>query len=396
MAWVVAAHGPDRRRVSARYSNWEKVRICRAGSSRGRRTKKRSVFGRIHRSLVGLDIGSSAVKVVELRRSGTTYSLVAAGVEPLPHESVIDGAIVDAGVVSDAIRRVYKRLNLKTKEVSVSLSGHAVIVKKISLPLMPDEELRNAIQWEARQHIPFDRSDVDLDYQVMEDSVASPKSGQLDVLLVAAKKEKIQDYTAVVSQAGCVPVVLDVDAFALQNAYELNAGVQPERVRVLVNAGASSINLNVVRGRQSVFTRDVAIGGNAYSEALQRELNLPFEDADRLKKGVSVGSVTCDDAEPVIRGVTQHLLQEVSKTLDFFRETAATDRFDGLMLSGGTAGIEGFAEALADRFEIDVQPFDPFGRMTVDPRLLGPEKRAEIGPVLAVATGLALRRAGDR
>lgn len=354
------------------------------------------MLGRRNTSLVGLDIGSSAVKMVELRPSGATYGLVAAGVEPLPHESVIDGAIVDASVVSDAIRRLYKRLHVKTKEVSISLSGHAVIVKRIPFPPMPEEELRGSIQWEARQQIPFHSDDVNLDYQLMEDQVAPFGSGQLDVLLVAAKKDKVQDYTAAISQAGCIPVVLDVDAFALQNAYELSAGVQPDRVHVLVNLGASSINLNVVQGRQSVFTRDVAIGGNAYSEALQRELNLSFEDADLVKKGVPVGGVTYSDAEPKIRVVTQDLLQEVSRTLDFFRATAATDHFDGLVLSGGTSGINGIAEALADRFEIEVQPFDPFARVTVDPQLLSLDEQAELGPVLAVATGLALRQAGDR
>ena len=227
----------------------------------------------------------------------------------------------------------------RQKEVSISLSGHAVIVKKIPLPPMPKEELRGSVLWEARQHIPFDSSDVNLDYQVMEDLFLPPGSGQLDLLLVAAKRDKVkvQDYTAVISQAGCIPVVLDVDAFALQNAYELSADVQPDRVQVLVNAGASSINLNVVQGRQSMFTRDVAIGGNAYSEALQREFNLPFEDADQVKKGEPVGGVTYDDAEPVIKAVTQTLLQEVSKALDFFRATAAIDHFDGLVLTGGTS-----------------------------------------------------------
>ena len=354
------------------------------------------MFGRRNRSLVGLDIGSSAVKVVELRPNGTAFTLVAVGIEPLPHESVIDGAVADAGVVSEAIRRLYERLSVKTREVSVSLSGHAVIAQKILFPPMPDEELRSSIQWEARQHIPFDSNDVNVDYQVMEDSVAGSDSGQLNVLLVAAKKDKVQDYAAVVSQAGCVPIVLDVDAFALQNAYELSTGVQPDRVQVLVNAGASSINLNVVQGRQSMFTRDVAMGGNTYSEALQRELNLPFEDADRLKKGIPVGGVTCDDAEPVIRAVTQNLLQEVSETLDFFRATAATEHFDGFVLSGGTSRIDGMAEALVDRFETDVRSFDPLDGVTVDPQLLTPEERISLGPVLAVATGLALRQAGDR
>ena len=351
---------------------------------------------RKHRSLVGLDIGSSAVKAVELRRNGDNLSLAAAGMEPLPHESVIDGAIVDAGGVSDAIRRLWGRLNVKTKEVAVSLSGPAVIVKKIVLPAMPEEELRSTIQWEARQHIPFDISDVYLDHQVMEEPAGEAGSGQVDVLLVAAKKDKVQDYTAAVKQAGCLPVVMDVDAFALQNAYELSLGVQPREIHVLVNAGASSINLNVVQGHHSVFTRDVAIGGDAYSEALQRELNLRFEDADRLKQGLDVSGVTDDDAEPVMRAVTQNVLQEVSKTLDFFRATAAADHFDGFVLSGGTSRIDGIAEALADRFETEVRPFDPFNRVTVAPEVLSDEDGRELGPVLAVAFGLALRRVGDR
>ena len=323
-------------------------------------------------------------------------SLVAAGMEPLGDDCVIDGAIVDAGLVSDAIRRLFGRLNITTKEVAVSLSWTAVIVKKIALPAMPEAELRSTIQWEARQHIPFDISDVSLDYQVMEEPTGGTGSGQIDVLLVAAKKDKVQGYTASVKQAGCLPVVLDVDAFALQNAYELSSGVQPYEVQVLVNAGASNINLNVARGRQLMFTRDVAIGGNAYSEALQREFNLRFEDADQLKQGIEADGVTLDDAEPVMRAVTQNVLQEVSKTLDFFRATAAADHFDGFVLSGGTSRVDGLADALADRFETEVRPFDPLTRVTVPPEVLSDTARPELGPVLAVAVGLALRRVGDR
>ena len=353
------------------------------------------MLGRREESLVGLDIGASAVKLVELHRRGDACRMVAAGAEPLPPDCVLDGAIADVGVVSDAIRRLLRRLKINTKAVAVSLSGHAVIVKKIVLPPMPETELRDAIQWEARQHIPFDSQDVTLDYQVME-TLAGDGKQDLDVLLVAAKKEKVQDYLHGVSQAGCVPQVLDIDAFALQNAYELNYGIHPTRVVVLVNVGASTINLNVVRGAQSVFTRDVAIGGNAYSEAIQRETGLDFEDADRLKRGISTSGVAFEEAEPIIRAVTQNVLQEVSKTLDFFRATAVTDHFDSLVLSGGTSRLDGMADALADRFDADVEPLDPFRRITVDEEVLTAEQRLELAPVASVAVGLALRRAEDR
>ena len=169
----------------------------------------------------------------------------------------------------------------------------------------------------------------------------------MDVLLVAAKKEKIADYTGVIAQAGRSAVVVDVDAFALQNAYEVNYGIDPNAVVVLLNAGASATNINILQGDQSVFTRDISIGGNAYTEALQRELNLPFETADALKRGLPVDGVTYDDARPVLRAVTENVMLEIQKTFDFFKATAASDKIDRIMLSGGASRAEGFTEMLA-------------------------------------------------
>ena len=169
----------------------------------------------------------------------------------------------------------------------------------------------------------------------------------MDVLLVAAKKEKIADYTGVIAQAGRSAVVVDVDAFALQNAYEVNYGIDPNAVIVLLNAGASATNINILQGDQSVFTRDISIGGNAYTEALQRELNLPFETADALKRGLPVDGVTYDDARPVLRAVTENVMLEIQKTFDFFKATAASDKIDRIMLSGGASRAEGFTEMLA-------------------------------------------------
>jgi type IV pilus assembly protein PilM len=349
------------------------------------------------RAVVGLDIGSSAVKAVELKPSGKGYRVAAFGAEPIPPDSIVDGAIIDGAAVADAIRRVFDSKAFKTKEVAASLSGNAVIVKKISLPIMTAAELDESIYWEAEQYIPFDIQDVNLDYQILEgESAGGNGKGTMEVLLVAAKKEKIADYTGVIAQAGRTPVVVDVDAFALQNAFELNYGYDAGPVVVLLNAGASAININVIANGQSVFTRDISLGGNAYTEAVQRELNLPFESAELLKKGYPVDGATFEDVVPVLRAMTENVLLEVQKTFDFFKATASTDHIDRIMLSGGASRVEGFGEALQERFGTPVELFDPFKKVTLDASKFSSEQREAIVPTAAVAVGLALRRAGDR
>ena len=218
----------------------------------------------------------------------------------------------------------------------------------------------------------------------------------MDVLLVAAKKEKIADYTGVIAQAGRSAVVVDVDAFALQNAFEVNYGIEPGQVVVLLNAGASATNINIIQGDQSIFTRDVSIGGNAYTEALQKELNLPFEQADQLKRGQAVDGVTFEEAKPVLRAVTENVMLEIQKTFDFFKATAASDRIDRIVVSGGASRAEGFTEMLSERFGAQVESFDPFKRVGLDSKKLPAETMADVAPTVAVAVGLALRRVGDR
>ncbi|CAN5719805.1 type IV pilus assembly protein PilM [soil metagenome] len=346
------------------------------------------------KSVVGLDIGSSAVKAVELKAAGRAYKVAAYGREPLPADSIVDGAIIDGAAVAEAIKRLFEKRSIRTKDVAVSLSGNAVIVKKITLALMTEAELAESIYWEAEQYIPFDIQDVNLDYQVLERGDAAGKS-TMEVLLVAAKKEKIADYTGVIAQAGRNAVVLDVDAFALQNAYEANYGVEPGAVVVLLNAGASATTINILNGEQSVFTRDISIGGNAYTEALQRELNLPYEGADQLKRGQPVDGVTFEDARPVLRAVTENVMLEIQKTFDFYKASAASDQVDRIVVSGGASRAEGFTEMLTERFNAPVEVFDPFRRVTFDARKLGGDD-PDAAATCAVAVGLALRRAGDR
>jgi type IV pilus assembly protein PilM len=347
------------------------------------------------KSVVGLDIGSSAVKAVELKPSGKGYKVTALGAQPVPPDSIVDGAIMDAVAVADAIRTLFRAPAFKSKEVVASLSGSAVIVKKISLPVMTDAELAESIAWEAEQYIPFDIQDVNLDYQIIDRGNGDSK-GQMDVLLVAAKKEKIADYTGVIAQSGLNAVVVDVDAFALQNAFEVNYGVEAGTVVVLLNAGASAINVNILSGDQSLFTRDITTGGAAYTEAVQKELNLPFEAAEQLKRGHDADGVRFADARPVLHAMTENVLLEIQKTFDFFKATAASDRIDRIYLSGGASQVDGFAAAVAERFGSPVDFFDPFRTIAFEPHKLGVADAHAVAPTAAVAVGLALRKAGDR
>jgi type IV pilus assembly protein PilM len=270
-----------------------------------------------------------------------------------------------------------------------------VIVKKITLPVMTETELDESIYWEAEQYIPFDIQDVNLDYQILDPGTGPDSRGSMEVLLVAAKKEKIGDYTGVIAQAGRTPVIVDVDAFALQNAYDINYGLDPAQVVVLLNAGASAININILQGEQSMFTRDISIGGNAYTEAVQKELDLPHESAEQLKKGIPVDGASFEEAQPVLRAVSENVLLEVQKTFDFFKATASSDRIDRIMLSGGASRVDGFRDMLQERFSAPVEEFDPFRAILWDAKKLGRDA-VEHTSTAAVAVGLALRKVSDR
>ena len=354
-----------------------------------------ALFGK-KKGLVGVDIGSSAIKVVELKqggKGGAEYQLVNIGIEPLPPEAIVDGAIMDSGAVIDAIQRVFGAQKIKTPDVATSVSGNAVIVKKISLPQMTPEELQESIHWEAEQYIPFDIQDVAIDYEVIE---GSGSGGNMDVLLVAVKKDKISDYTSVITQAGKSPQVVDVDVFALQNCYEINYGVDPGRVTALLNVGASIMNINIVKGGSSIFNRDIAVGGNQYTDAVQKELNLSFDQAEALKRGGRVEGVAADNLHPILQAVSENIALEIQKTFDFFKATSSEDRIDAIFLSGGSAKVHGLRELLAERFEAGVDLLNPFNSITYNPRDFDPDFINEIAPQAAIAVGLAIRKVGDR
>src|ERR1700675_3531235 len=235
------------------------------------------MFGFGAKTIVGLDVGSSSIKAVELRKTRAGIEVAHLGLEPIAPDIVVDSMIVDSGTVSSAIAKLFTETEIKSKAVATAVSGHSVIVKKISLPSMSDQELAETIQKEAAQHIPFDLADVNLDYQILSDDATSP---QMDVLLVAVKKDKILNYTNVLSMAGKTPAIVDIDALALQNCSEFNYEPAPTQVVALLNLGASVMNINIVKGTTPLFPRDVSVGGHQYTDSLQKELDLSFDDAE--------------------------------------------------------------------------------------------------------------------
>ena len=342
---------------------------------------------------MGLDIGSSALKSAELRsiRKGG-YELVSLGREELSPDCIVDGVIISKIPVSDSINRIFAQHGIKSNRVHTSISGHSVIVKKISLPVQSDDDLAESIRWEAEQYIPFDIADVNLDYQVLGENTGT---GNLDILLVAVKKDKLTDYTSVVKMAGKNPALVDVDAFALQNAYEINYEPISKNTVALLDIGASTMTINIVCGTDFLFTRDVAVGGHQYTEFIQKEFNLNFNQAQSLKHGETVENIDPAEACHVIDSVTEIISLEIQKTYDFFKSTTTVDRIDHMIVSGGAAHTPGLIETLAKKFEIPVEKFDSFRKVSIDPKRFSASMIADRAPDFAIAVGLALRSAEE-
>jgi type IV pilus assembly protein PilM len=340
------------------------------------------------KSIVGLDIGSSSIKAIELKRSKGEIMVSHLGVEPLASDIVVDSMIVDSGSVSSAISKIFTQHSIKSKSVATSVSGHSVIVKPIKVQPMTEGELAEGITTEASQHIPFDISDVNLDFEILNPGDNGP---QMDVLLVAVKKDKILNYTNVLSLAGKTPSVVDIDAFALQNCYEYNYNPSPDSTVALLNLGASVMNINIVKGTTPLFTRDVSVGGNQYTDSLQKELDLSFDDAESLKLGRRVGTVSEDAKQPILQQVTEIIVLEIQKTFDFFRATASGEHIERVYLAGGSSKIPGLVEALRQEFSLPVELLNPFKQIVPPSDSLENEILEQNPGQLAVAVGLALR-----
>ncbi|HEV2990535.1 MAG TPA: type IV pilus assembly protein PilM [Candidatus Angelobacter sp.] len=344
------------------------------------------------KSIVGLDIGSSCIKAIELKRSKGELQVSHIGVEPLASDIVVDSMIVDSGSVSTAISKIFGEHSIKTKSVATSVSGHSVIVKKIAVQPMTEGELADSITTEAAQHIPFDIADVNVDFDILN---PDDQGAHMDVLLVAVKKDKILNYTNVLSLAGKSPAVVDIDAFALQNCYEYNYQPGHDSTVALLNLGASVMNINIVKGTTPLFTRDVSVGGNQYTDSLQKELDLSFDDAESLKLGKKVGTVSEDAKLPILQQVTEIIVLEIQKTFDFFRATASGEHIERIFLAGGSSKVPGLVEALRQEFSLPVEILNPFQRIMPPADSTENEILEQNPGQLAVAVGLALRSFDD-
>lgn len=349
------------------------------------------MFGK--KGIIGLDIGSSCIKAVQLKDTRSGYELELFDILPISPELIVEGSIIDSIRLTEALRELIKKAKIKTKDAVISVSGHsAVIVKRISIPDMTEEELSESIKFEAEQYIPFDIEDVNIDFQILG---PREEPGQMDVILVAVKKEIVNDYVNVVNEAGFNTVIVDVDAFALENMYGINYEIEANTNVALINIGASTINMNILRGGVSAFTRDSSIGSNIHTEALQREFNISYEEAERLKKGESHERITPEEAHPAIMKASEEIISEINRSIGFFRGGSPGADIKEVILSGGCALIRGFPELLSERIGIEVRKAEPFRNIKIPKKfeMLGLE---EVAPILSVAVGLAIRRPGDR
>ena len=349
------------------------------------------IFGK--KGIIGLDIGSSHIKVVQLNEVSDGYQLERIGIATLQPELIVDGSILDSLRVVEAIKELISNSDIRVKDTVLSVSGHSsVITKRITLPQMTDEELDESIKFEAEQYIPFDIEDVDVDFQILG---RRAEEGQMDVLVIAVKKDKINEYVSVVKDAGLKPVIVDVDVFALENVYETNYEIIPEENIALVSIGAGTINMNILKDGVSVFTRDSSIGGNVLTEALQKEFTISYDNAEKLKRGEAVEGISQENVSSVLISTSEEIIAEISRSFDYFRSTASNEDVNEVIFSGGGALVKDFAPLLSERLGVGVQLIEPFRNIDI-PDKFDKGYLKKIEPIVTIAVGLALRRIGDR
>lgn len=345
---------------------------------------------------IGLDIGSSSVKIVQLKETSKGIQLRNFGIEPLPPQTIVDGSIMNQAAVVEAIRSLKSTLKLKVREVATAISGHSVIIKKIKVPPMTPEELEEQIPWEAEHHIPFSKDDVEIDHHLLS---AQGPQGQMELMLVAAKKEVVSDFMMLIREAKLQPTVIDVAAFTIQNAYEVNYTPAENETVALINVGAALSNIHIVTGGTSAFTRDVTIGGNVFTEELQKRLNVSHEEAEAWKIG-SMGEgaheIIPQEVEGVLAEVADGVAGQFQRSLDFFLASATAATVGQILLCGGSAKVPVLQRALQEKARIPVEIMDPFRQIQIDERKFDMEFLRQHAAEAVVAVGLALRRPGDK
>jgi type IV pilus assembly protein PilM len=348
--------------------------------------------------LIGIDIGSHAIKLVRFGLAGGSYQLLNLAMVPIPADAVAEGVISDIPAIQALLRRLIRLEKITDKDVALALSGHSVIVKKVQIEQMSEEELANAMPYEAEQHIPFDVYDVNTDFHILGTSDAgSGKGGQMEVLLAAAKKGRVDELSLVARGANLNPAVIDVDTLALINGFEVN---YPEEIHgpaiSLVHLGASLMTVLILKDGLSTFQRDIAVGGNQYTAAVQQALGISREDAEAVKLGGHPDQQARADVLTVLRKVTEEIVIEIQRSFEFYSASAGDEPIEKVYLSGGSGRIRGLSQVLASRLKLPVAPLNPFRQIAVPDKSFDLDYVSDIGPMAAVAVGLAMRQKGDR
>lgn len=359
--------------------------------------------------LVGLDIGSSSIKLVEIDDSKKGKILKNFGIIGLPHNAVVEGSIKELEIVSSAIVNLFKNLKVKNRNVATSISGYSVIVKKITINRTEESELESTIQEEAEQYIPFDINDVNLDYEILvskkeesetgekegKEGVEEERSNAMDVMLVAAKKDIVDDYVSLLNLAKLNPVVLDVDAFAIQNAFEISEE-DTSGCYAIVNVGAEELGINAIKDGISIFTRDSSYGGSNITEDIMSKLELSYEEAEKIKLGGIDTSKVKQELEEVFTSAVSSWVQEIKRALDFVATTYPDENIEKLFVCGGACRIPGFQKYLEMETDIPVVELNPFANLIINKKIFDPKYLSYMAPQAAVAVGLALRSVGDK
>ncbi|HET7226866.1 MAG TPA: type IV pilus assembly protein PilM [Candidatus Eisenbacteria bacterium] len=349
------------------------------------------LFGK-KQSLVGLDIGSHTIKAVELEsQPNRTHRLTRWGISAPLAEAIVDGEIMDRQLVVDAVMNLLETREIKSRNVVAAVSGRAVIVKKITMNKLSAEDAQQAVYWEAEQHVPYDVNDVSLDFEILGPAPNDPK--QMQVLLVAAKKDMVMSFADLIREAGLDPVMVDVDSFAAQNALEANVDFAPHEIVAILNVGAEMTNINIVQGGVPYFTKDLQLGGHTLVEAAQRKYNLSQAEAAGAVRGESGASL---DLTPVIEQACDGLATALDRAQAYLRTAGEAGAITRVMLCGGASLTPGLADFLHRRLGVPAEIANPLARVSYDPAVFAGQDVTKVAPLLTVGIGLALRRVGDK
>ena len=340
------------------------------------------------KNLVGVDIGASSIKVVQLKEARKKLQVVRWGIAPLPPQTIIDGHVMNASAVTEALGRLFHEQKIQQKDIAIGVYGQSVIVRKITVPIMTPAELDEQIHWEAEQHIPFDIKLMSIDYEVLR---KRPEAGQMDLLLVAAKKDEINDYASILREAKLKPAVVDINAFTVQNIFEHEYGLPQDGTIALLNVGAAISSLNIVSKGVSAFTREITNAGNTITEEIRKGLSCSFEQAEAYKMGGGPGQIVPQEITPIINQTCQGLAGEIQRSLDFYLATSGEQEISRIYICGGSAYLAPLTQAIERRARVPVQGFDPMVNLAVDAKFVNEAQLRAISAQMVVALGLSLR-----